>query len=326
MEEIISLRRLGESDLMVSPIGLGCWQFSKGHGVVGKFWPILQDEEIKEIVHVSLQGGVNWFDTAEVYGWGESEKALSRALKTLNISKKDIIIATKWFPLLRTARSITQTIDHRLAALDSSCIDIYQIHHPASISSIRANMKAMANLIKKNKVRYVGVSNFSARKMRQAQNEISQHGFNIISNQVEYSLLNRKIEGNGILNTARELNISIISYSPLAQGLLSGKFHDDPSLIPNTSGFRKRKKLFKLEGLDKSRPVINALKELAEKYQVSPAQISLNWLVNFHGDTVVAIPGATKIKQAQDNAGSMKFKLSKDELDYLDRVSNRFKD
>jgi aryl-alcohol dehydrogenase-like predicted oxidoreductase len=161
--------------------------------------------------------------------------------------------------------------------------------------------------------------------MKKAHEELSRFGFPLISNQVEYSLLKRKIERNGILDTARELGISIIAYSPLAQGLLSGKFHDDPQSVQSKAGFRKRKPLFRPRGLEKSRPVINVLKELAEKYQVTPAQIALNWLIHFHGDVVVAIPGATKIKQAKDNAGSMHFKLTKDELDYLDDVSQDFK-
>lgn len=324
MEERSLLRNLGKSELLVSPIGLGCWQFSKGKGFVGKFWPILEDDQIKETVDVSLKGGVNWFDTAEVYGWSESEKALSRVLKTLGTPRKDIVIATKWFPLLRRARSITQTIGDRLRALDVACIDLHQIHFPGSISSIRSTMKAMAKLVQENKIRYVGVSNYSAKQMRKAHEGLSKFGFSLVSNQVEYSLLKRKIERNGILDTAKELGVSIIAYSPLAQGLLSGKFHDDPHSVQSMAGFRKRKLLFRPKGLEKSRSVINALKELAGKYQVTPAQIALNWLIHFHGDVVVAIPGATKIRQAEDNARSMHFKLTKDELDYLDNVSKDY--
>ena len=325
MENKSLLRRLGKSDLMVSPVGMGCWQFSKGHGLGGKYWPVLTDDEIKDIVRGSLEGGINWFDTAEAYGWGESEKALSRALKLLGKSSEDVIVATKWFPVFKTAKSITKTIDKRLEHLSGFRIDLYQIHQPYSLSSTTAQMNAMAQLVKDHKIHYVGVSNFSAEKMKKAHAELSSHGLDLISNQVVYSLLNRKIETNGILDTARELGVSIIAYSPLAQGIVSGKFHDNPELIRSRPGYRKYMSAFKPKGLEKSRPVVQALEKLAEKYNATPSQIALNWIINFCGDSVVAIPGATKPKQAEENAGSLKFKLTRDELEQLDVVSTPFK-
>jgi aryl-alcohol dehydrogenase-like predicted oxidoreductase len=318
------LRKLGKSDLMVTPLGLGCWQFSKGKGLGGNYWPTLQDEEIEQIVKLSLEGGINWFDTAESYGMGESEKALSQALQNLGKSPEEVIIATKWMPFLRNAKSITKTIDTRVDHLGGYRIDLYQIHHPLSFSSTNTEMKAMAELVQEKKIRFIGLSNYSAKKMRIAQEELAKHGLNLISNQVRYSLLYRKIETNGILDTAKELGISIIAYSPLAQGLLSGKFHDDPELI-RPFGYRKYLGAFKPKGLEKSRKIINAVKELANKYQVSPAQIALNWVIHFQGDTVVAIPGASKPEQAKDNVGAMRFKLTPDELNYLDEVSRPFK-
>jgi len=324
-EDASPLRTLGRSDLMVSPIGLGCWQFSKGRGLAGKYWPSLNDDEILKIVDASLKGGINWFDTAEVYGWGESERALSKSLKRLNESKKGIIIATKWWPLFRTARSISKTIEVRLDALNIRCIDLYQVHNPFSFSSIRSEVRAFAELIKNHKIRYVGVSNFSAKRMIKFHNELKEYELNLISNQVNYSLLNRKIETNGILDSAKELGISIIAYTPLARGILTGKFHENPDTIKTRSVFRRYTKAFKPEGLEQSRPLINALRTLAEKYQVSISQIALNWIINFHGNTIVAIPGATSVEQARDNADSMRFRLTKDELDFLDRESSIYK-
>jgi len=325
MKSALPLRRLGQSDLMVSPIGLGCWQFSRGKGIGGRYWPSLQESEIIDIIRVSLEGGINWFDTAESYGWGESERSLSRALKALGKSSEEVIIATKWMPFFRRAKSIIQTIDRRINNLNNFRIDLYQIHQPWSFSSARAEMKAMAQLVKYRKIRYIGVSNFSAKRMKIAHDELASLGLSLISNQVRYSLLDRRIEKNGILETAKELGISIIAYSPLAQGLLSGKFHGDPGLIRRRSGYRKYMAAFKSKGLGKSRPVINVLKELAEKYQATPSQIALNWVINFQGDIVVAIPGATSPTQAKDNSGSMRFRMTQDELNYLDRVSTPFK-
>ncbi len=322
---MLATRQLGQSDLTVSALGLGCWQFSRGQGLGGKYWAFLPDAEIREIVRISLDGGINWFDTAESYGKGESERSLARAFRALRKSPGDIVIATKWQPLFRTAGSILETVGTRLANLDGFPIDLYQVHNPLSLSSIKAQMRAMARLVRGKKIRSIGVSNFSAQQMRKAHAELAALGLGLATNQVRYSLLDRRIENNGVLDTAKELGVSIISYSPLAQGLLSGKFHENPDLIRKRSGYRKYMRAFKPKGLEKSRPVIQALRELAQKYRVTPAQIALNWLINFHGETVVAIPGATSAAQAQENIGTLTFALNREDLDSLDQSSSSFK-
>ncbi len=292
--------------------------------MAGKFWPSLDDEVIKEIVRISLTGGINWFDTAEVYGNGASEKILAKSLITLGKKPGEVLIATKWWPMFRTASNITKTIDQRLACLNPFPIDLYQVHQPWGFSSEVKEMEAMANLVREKKIKFVGVSNFSASKMRRAWETLQKEGINLVSNQVQYNLLNRKIESNGILKTAMELGITIIAYSPLAQGMVTGKFHDNPELLKNI-GFRKYSSLFKPKGLEKSRPVIELVKELALKYEKTPSQIALNWLIQFHGDTVVAIPGATKARHAEENTGAMKFRLTQEDMSLLDQLSKSFK-
>lgn len=324
MKDPIDLRNLGKSDLKITPIGLGCWQFSKRANMAGKFWPSLDDEVIKEIVRISLTGGINWFDTAEVYGNGTSEKILAKSLITLGKKPGEVLIATKWWPMFRTASNITKTIDQRLACLNPFPIDLYQVHQPWGFSSEVKEMEAMAKLIRSKKIKYVGVSNFSAPKMRRAWETLQKEGINLVSNQVQYSLLNRKIETNGVLDTAKELGITIIAYSPLKQGLVTGKFHDNPELLKNI-GFRQYSSMFKPKGMEQSRPVIELVKKLAIKYEKTPSQIALNWLIQFHGDTVVAIPGATKANHAEENTGAMKFRLSAEDLNLLDQVSKGFK-
>ena len=324
MKQILPHRSLGKSDLMITPIGLGCWQFSKQQNMAGKFWPTIDNNTIKSIVKTSLEGGINWFDTAEVYGNGASERALSDALTALSKKPGEIMLATKWWPMFRTASNIVKTIDQRVDALAPYPIDLYQVHQPWGFSNEKAEMDAMARLVKENKIKYVGVSNFSASQMRSAWEALQKHGIHLISNQVRYSLLDRKIESNGILQTAKELGISIIAYSPLAQGLVTGKFHDNPQLLKNI-GMRKYTPQFKPSGLEKSRPVIKCVQELALKYEVSPSQIALNWLINFHGETVVAIPGATKESHANENTGAMTFTLSTEDLALLDNKSSIFR-
>ncbi len=325
MEKVQQKRKLGKSDLQVTPIGLGTWQFSRAKGMVGNFWPKLDEQTMHEIVETSLKGGINWFDTAEVYGWGESEKALTNSLKKLGKTHKDVYIATKWFPALRSAKSITKTIEKRLDALNGFNIDLYQIHMPFSFASITAEMKAMKQLVDWQKIKNIGVSNFSASQMQKAHEELQKYGLPLVSNQVKYSLLDRKIETNGVLDMAKNLGITIIAYSPLEQGLLTGKFHKNPSLIKNRHGIRKFQSKFKENGLKKSQLVIDELDKLAEKYHVTASQIALNWLINYHGDTVVAIPGATKTSHAEANTGTMNFQLSQEEMLKLDRISSAYK-
>lgn len=318
------LRRLGQSDLLISALGLGCWQFSKGSGLVGKFWPVLPDADIVDIVRLSLEGGMNWFDTAEAYGWGASEQALDQALHAVGRLGRQAVIATKWWPVLRSAGSITKTIDDRIERLGGRTIDLYQIHQPYSFSSVRKQMREMSELLKQGRIVHAGVSNFSAAKMREAHRILADYGFPLVSNQVKYSLLDRRIERNGILDTARELGMTIIAYSPLAQGLLTGKFHRDPSLVKRSGGPRRYQAKFKTAGLNASRPVLDLVEELAGTYGVSPSQIALNWLIHAHGDAVVAIPGASKVKHAEENIGALRFRLASEHLAQLSDASREF--
>jgi len=324
MNQTLPLRSIGKSDLKITPIGLGCWQFSKQQNMAGKFWPKMEDDLIKQMVKISLEGGINWFDTAELYGNGASERALAESLKDIGKKPGEIIVATKWWPMFRFASNILKTIDERIDALAPYPIDLYQVHQPWGFSNEKAEMEAMARLVKEHKIRYVGVSNFSSAQMRSAWEALQKHNIHLVSNQVRYNLLDRKIESNGILQTAKELGITIIAYSPLAQGLVTGKFHDNPDLLKNI-GMRKYSPPFKPAGLEKSRPVIKSVQELAIKYGVTPSQIALNWLINSHGETVVAIPGATKEKHAIENAGTMTFSLSAEDLSLLDKKSDLFR-
>ena len=318
------LRSLGHTGIMVTPIGLGCWQFSKQNNMAGKFWPSLEDNLIGKIVARSIDGGINWFDTAEIYGGGESEKALSKALKAAGKSPGEVIVATKWWPIFRFAFNIRKTINKRIELLNPYPIDLYQVHQPWGFSGESSEMAVMAELVNRKLIKAVGVSNFNAQKMENAWNTLQKSGIPLASNQVRYSLLDRRIESNGVLDVAKKLGITIIAYSPLAQGVVTGKFHDHPELLKNI-GFRKYSPQFKSEGLEKSRPVVTLLKELAENYNVTPSQVALNWLIHFHGDAVVAIPGATKEIHVKENCGAMSFQLSDEDMIRLDNASSIFK-
>ncbi len=320
---MMKLRTLGQTGIQISPIGLGCWQFSNGLSVIRDYWGGMDDGKAADIVDVSLKGGINWFDTAEIYGLGTSEQILSSSLKKNNQKPGDVVIATKWFPGMRFAGSILRTIDTRIKNLGGYPIDLHQIHMPFSFSGLETQMRAMAKLVKEGKIRSVGVSNFSASQMRRSHQVLQAHGLVLASNQVPYSLMNRAIERNGVLETAQELGISIIAYSPLEQGLLSGRFHRDPAAVRSISVYRRMKYNGRLsdEGLKQSQPLINRMTELGDKYGVLPAQVALNWVVTYHGETVVAIPGATKPHHAAQNAAAMSFELTPDEGRELDELS-----
>ena len=321
----ITLRPLGRSGIRITPVGLGCWQFGQGQGL-NKYWPVLPEAEIDGIVAASIAGGINWFDTAEAYGKGSSERELSRALQKADRPPGSIVVATKWMPVLRRASNMAATIDARLACLSPYPIDLYQIHNPLSFSSTDAQMKAMAGLVRAGKIKSVGVSNFGAERMIKAHRSLAEEGLFLASNQVHYSLLRRKIEVNGVLDAAKDLGITIIAYSPLDQGVLTGRFHDEPSARGALSGLRKWRGFYKDRFLEKSRPVIEALREVAGRHAATPAQVAINWLFSAHGEFVVVIPGASKTAQASANAASMDFVLTADEIDHLERVSRPFRE
>ncbi len=183
-------------------------------------------------------------------------------------------------------------------------------------------MNAMAKLVDDGKIKSIGVSNFSAVNMEKAFNSLINKGTILASNQVHFSLVNRKIESNGIMDTAKRLGVTIISWSPLEQGLLTGKFHKNPELL-RSRPFLRRFYLGKI--LNKSQELINCLEEISNIHNKSISQVALNWMISYFGDTVVVIPGSTKAQHARESAGSMSFTLSVEEMSRIDEASAKFK-
>jgi len=293
-------------------------QFAGGRGVFRFMYPEVTPDTMSAIIRAALDGGINWFDTAEAYGFGRSERGLAGALDANAVADGDVRVATKWFPMLRTAGSIRRTIADRLQALSPYSVALHQVHQPVSFSSPEEEMNAMADLVEAGQIRSVGVSNFNADRMRRVHQALLKRGLPLASNQVRYSLLDRSIETNGVLDAARDLGVTIIAYSPLDSGLMSGKYHRDPAVLRATpvgrrARFRRR--------LEETAPLVDALEEIGDAHRATPAQVALNWLVNFHGDVVVAIPGASRPDQAADSAGAMRFSLTDEELARIDRLT-----
>jgi aryl-alcohol dehydrogenase-like predicted oxidoreductase len=321
-------RRLGRTEIEVSPIGLGCWQFSQGKGFTGSMWSVLDQATIDAIVRAALQGSVTWFDTAQAYGNGQSERTLGTALHDSSVRPGEVVIATKWTPILKTASDIPRTIGVRLACLNGYPIDLHQIHIPWSISSIQAQVTEMAKLVRAGKIRAFGVSNFSAAQMARASAAAASQGVTLASNQVSISALDRRIERNGVLDLARRSGVTLIAYSPLAQGVLTGKFHDDPRLVRSLPAGRGSRlspanRGFRTENLRRTAPLMEALRAIATSHGATPSQVALSWLLRFYGDAVVAIPGASRPDHARDNSAAMDLDLTENEMARIDEVSRR---
>jgi aryl-alcohol dehydrogenase-like predicted oxidoreductase len=313
---MLNKRRLGSTGYEITPLGLGGLQFA------GSYYGPISSETVRATVGAALDGGVNWFDTAEIYGRGASERALTTALHDLGVKPGEVVIGTKWMPFGRAARSIGRTIGTRLEALQGYPIDLHQIHMPfGGYSSLGAQVEAMAKLVSEGKIASVGVSNFSARQMEKASAVLESQGLRLASNQVQVNLLHRKIKSNGVLDVARKLGVTLIAYSPLRSGLLAGRFHDDPALVAKLPFVRRRS--LNAKTIERTRPLINELRAIGDAYGVSMAQVALNWLATYYGDTVVAIPGASKPKQAKEIAEVLGFELTETERANLADLSER---
>lgn len=314
------VRALGKTGIAITPIGLGLMEFSGGPSLLGRLFPVIPQEDKNAIVKAALDGGINWFDTAELYGNGVSEASLAAALKAAGKGDGDVVVATKWWPFPRTARSIPRTIADRLRLLDGFSISVYMVHQPFSFSSVEAEMNAMADLVESGQIRSVGVSNFNAERMRRAHAALQKRGLPLAVNQMRYSLLERSLEKDGVLEAAKELGVTIIAYTPLERGLLAGKYHRHPELVVQKSaiwrGWIKQR-------LERTRPLVEALEGIGASHDATAAQVALNWVISVHGDTIVTIPGATKVRQAEEAAGAMTFQLTEAELSRLDELSKR---
>ncbi len=315
MSESVELVTFTGTDIQVTPIGLGVWQFADGG-----FWPALATKTMNSIVKTALDESINWFDTAEAYGGGKSERNLSIALKTAGKKDGDIIVATKWMPVLRRAKSILETIDERLSYLDGFSIDLYQIHNPGSVSSIKKQMFNMAELVNRGKIKSVGVSNFTTNMMRKAHEALEKKDIPLVSNQVKYSLIRRKKDQNGFLDAAKELGIKVIAYSPLEQGLLTGRFHKNVEARKELGYARKYYSITKKK-VEQTKELIDTLEKIGQTHNVDISTVALSWLINYHKDLVVAIPGASKPEQVKKNTEAMRIKLSSAELNELDEKS-----
>lgn len=319
MSQSVQTATLGSTNVTVPALGIGTWQWGDK-----LFWSYGKDygaDQVRAAFQAAVETGITLFDTAEIYGFGESERLIGQFIKE---SDRPIQVATKYFPFPWRfgAQAVEEALTDSLKRLQLDFIPLYQVHaHLDFLLGQRTLMNALADEVQKGRIGAIGISNYSAKQMRQAHQYLAARGIPLAVNQVRYSLLTRQIESNGILETARELGITILAYSPLAQGLLTGKY--TPESAPTPEGARRIDPRFTAKGLEKIAPLINALKQIGETHQRTPAQVALNWLIA--QGNVIPIPGAKNANQAQQNAGALGWSLSPEEVTQLDELSRTWR-
>ncbi|MBE9047470.1 aldo/keto reductase [Pleurocapsales cyanobacterium LEGE 10410] len=307
--------KVSVSNISLSPLGIGTWSW--GDRLFWGYGSDYGETEVQKAFEAAIASGVTFFDTAEVYGLGESERLLGRFIKQ---TTQPIQVATKYFPLpwRWDKKAVADALTTSLKRLEVEQIALYQVHTPFDFFMGQSTlMEALADEVKRGRIQSVGVSNYSATQMTQAHDLLAKYDVPLAVNQVRYSLLTRKIEQNGILETARRLGVTILAYSPLDQGLLTGKYTSDTA--NQVQGARKLDPKFSANGLKKIEPLINKLKQLGEKHQKTTVQVALNWLIA--QGNVIPIPGAKNARQAEENAGAIGWQLSPEDVEQLGFLS-----
>jgi aryl-alcohol dehydrogenase-like predicted oxidoreductase len=297
------------SDPNISMIGLGTWQFGSREWGYGKSYA---EREASAIVHRAIELGINLFDTAEIYGFGRSERILGEALGD---RRDSAFLATKLFPLLPVAPVVEQRAVASANRLGTRRIDLYQVHQPNPLVKDGTIMRGMRALQRVGLVGEVGVSNYPLQRWQAAERAL---GSRVLSNQVRYSLVDRAPERD-LLPFAESTGHVVIAYSPLAQGLLSGRYHRGHR---PANRLRAASPLFLPENLDRAGELIGVLREVADAHHATQAQIALAWVIR--RPAVVAIPGASSVEQLESNAAAADIALTDDEYRALSEAAARF--
>ena len=292
-------------------MGLGAWQW--GDRVVWRYGHGYGEEQVHQAFQVSVNEGIRFIDTAELYGNGLSERLLGRFLKETD---QPVLIATKLIPWPWRFRktAVTHALQASLSRLRVESVDLYQVHFPLPFMSFDAIMAGLAECVRSGLTRTVGVSNFGQSQMVAAYSALARHNVPLASNQVSYSILNRTVEKDGTLARCKELGIRLIAYSPIEKGLLAGKY----SVENPPPGARARTYARMLPKLP---PLLKLMTQIGQDHGgKSNAQVALNWTIC---KGTLPIPGAKDGAQAQENAGALGWRITDDEMAQLDEASDR---
>ncbi|KAL0491897.1 oxidoreductase [Acrasis kona] len=311
-----SQTRLLLSNLVkISPIAIGTWSWGD-KSTWG--WNEESDSKANDAFAESLKKGIGFFDTAEVYGKGESERCIARYMKNhANLiseeSGNDFVIATKFLPLpylLFYPTCLLQHLKDSLERLEVKQVDLYQIHGPIHLRSIETLADALAEAVKQGLTKTVGVSNYSTEQVIRMYDALQKHGIQLASNQIEYSLLRRVPETSGLIKACLDRGIAVLAYSPLGMGRLTGKYS-----VQNPPPSGRRFSDYNMELIE---PVLNVMRSIAEARNVSVSSVALNWVMC---KGAIPLAGAKNGEQAIANAQALGWRLSDEEIEKLDQKS-----
>jgi len=290
--------RLGRDGPRISRIGLGTWQFSET-------WGVVEYARAKDIVAMAIENGINFFDTAMVYGGGRSEEFLGRALRELGVKREEVVIATKIPGDFLTPHDVFKSIDASLRRLGVEYIDLVQLHWPPCWHNHPScpYMRSLERLVIHGKIRYIGVSNYPVKLIDEIRSCLSVT--DIVSMQYRYNVLERQAEIE-LIPYAEKNAITFIPWSPLAKGAVTGKYR--PGNLPVFSDVRSRDPIFHPANFRRLWGAVEKIIEVARKYGRTPAQVALNWLL-MSSPRIVVIPGAKSPEQVADNARAADWRL-----------------
>ncbi|CAN7134643.1 hypothetical protein HID58_031196 [Brassica napus] len=307
--------KLGGSDLKVTKLGIGVWSWGDNSYWNDFQWDDRKLKAAKGAFDVSLDSGIDFFDTAEVYGSKfslgaiSSETLLGRFIRERKerYPGTEVSVATKYaaLPWRLGRESVISALKDSLARLELSSVDLYQLHWPGLWGN-EGYLDGLGDAVEQGLVKAVGVSNYSEKRLRDAYERLKKRGIPLASNQVNYSLIYRAPEQTGVKAACDELGVSLIAYSPIAQGALTGKY------TPENPPTGPRGRIYTREFLTKLQPLLNRIKQIGENYTKTPTQVALNWLVA--QGNVIPIPGAKNAEQAKEFAGAIGWSLTDDEV------------
>jgi aryl-alcohol dehydrogenase-like predicted oxidoreductase len=302
------------SDTPTAPLGVGTWAWGdKATWGMGGYDSALTESTITEAWEASAEAGVTLFDTAEVYGNGESERIIGRLLARDPGRRSSLVLATKFMPLpykLNVKGALRNALVHSIERLGVEHVDLYQIHGPISARSKAALAEALAAVKAEGLTRAVGVSNYSIGETERIHAELAKRDVPLASNQVEYSLLRRRPETSGLLEACQRLGVVLLAYSPLGMGRLTGKYS-----AANPPPGKRNFSAHPMEDVDR---VVGVLRRIGETHDRSPNQVALRWLIE---KGTVPIPGAKNGEQARQNAGALGWPLGTAEVAELDAAA-----
>ena len=304
----MQLIQIGKNGPRVPALGVGAWAW--GDRVIWGYGRGYGKEDVRAAFKASIDAGLTFFDTAEIYGTGRSEKLLGEFAAE---SGPEIAIASKCFPYpwRFTAGSLRRALRRSLWRLRAPQIQLYQMHWPYAPVSIESWMHAMADAVEAGLIKQVGVSNYGPRQTELAYRTLEKRGLHLASNQVRYSLVDRSIERSGLMQLCKDLDVTVIAYSPLAQGLLTNKYSPQRP-APFGRGFGP-------QTLRAAKPLLDAMLRIGIVHgNKTPVQVALNWCV---AKGTLPIPGAKNGRQATENAGGLGWEMTEEEVARLDEVS-----